>query len=64
MTVEAGDSHALTIRGNGATVQGNNTFTLVSSSSAGLLTIDHLTFTKGTAGGNGGAISSYWPVDR
>jgi predicted outer membrane repeat protein len=54
----SGNSHALTIRGNGATVEGNNTFRLVTSSSAGLLTIDHLTLTKGTTAGNGGAISS------
>ena len=53
-------NEALTIQGNGATVQGNYTFQLINSQIGnGLLTIDGLTLTKGNGNGSsGGAIFS------
>ena len=56
----AGFAHALTIRGNGATVQGNDTFGLIDSSSTGLLTIDGLTLTNGNSAGKGGRDPRRW----
>jgi hypothetical protein len=48
--------HALTIQGNGATVQGNNTFGLIDFESLGVLTVDNLTLANGTNPALGGAI--------
>lgn len=60
----SGGIHALSIDGNGATVQGNDTFQLISSSGSGTLTVDDITLTDGsnTADGVGGAIGASGPV--
>jgi predicted outer membrane repeat protein len=55
----SGGNHAMTIQGNGATVEGNSTFGQIDITSSGLLTIDGLTLAKGNSAlGAGGAISA------
>jgi hypothetical protein len=56
-TVSYAGTGPVTIDGNGATVEGNNTFRLILDSSSALFTIDSLTLTGGNAAGaSGGAI--------
>jgi predicted outer membrane repeat protein len=52
-----GGAGAVTIDGNGATVQGNNTFSLINDASSATFTVNDLTLTTGNdTGGPGGAI--------
>ena len=53
-TVSYSGSGPVTIDGNGATVEGNNTFLLMFDGSSALLTINGLELTDGSTGTNGG----------
>ena len=54
-----GGGHDLVIRGNGATIAGDDTFRLIQTTGTGHLTVDDLTMTDGNAGGvSGGAIEA------